>query len=100
MFNIIQHYSDLSHASSGAGKQGKCSKSCFLVFLQEQEHRKQGPKGRENEEKKNSLKENATKPWAHPGLIRHWAHSWAHSGLMSFCEPNVFQMWPARIFGA
>jgi len=60
-FKNIQCYSDLSHASSGAGKQGKCSESCFLVFLQEQEHRKQGPKGRENEEKRNSLKENATK---------------------------------------
>jgi len=60
-FKNIQCYSDLSHASSGAGKQGKCSESCFLVFLQEQELRKQGPKGRENEEKRNSLKENATK---------------------------------------
>jgi len=27
----------------------------------EQKHRKQGPKGRENEEKRNSSKENATK---------------------------------------
>jgi len=37
MFKNIQHYSDLSHASSGAGKQGKCSESCFLIFLQEKE---------------------------------------------------------------
>jgi len=58
-FNVIQHCSDLSHASSGAGKQGKCSESCFVVFLQEQEHRKQGPKGRENKEKRNFSKENA-----------------------------------------
>jgi len=37
MFKNVQHYSDLSHASSGAGKQGKCSESCFLIFLQEKE---------------------------------------------------------------
>jgi len=61
IFKNIQHYSDLIHVSSGTGKQGKCSESCFLIFLQEQEHRKWGPKGRENEEKRNSLKENATK---------------------------------------
>jgi len=61
MFKNIQCCSDLSHASSGAGKQGKCSESCFPVFLQEQEHRKWGPKGRENGEKRNSSKENATK---------------------------------------
>jgi len=61
MFKNIQHCSDLSHVSSGAEKQGKCSESCFLIFLQEQEHRKQGPKGRENIEKRNSSKENATK---------------------------------------
>jgi len=61
IFKNIQYYSDLSHASLGAGKQGKCSESCFFVFLQEQEHRKLGPKGREKEEKRNSLKENATK---------------------------------------
>jgi len=54
---------DLNHASTGAGKQGICTESCFLVFLQEQEHGKWGPKGRENEEKRNSLKENATKLW-------------------------------------
>jgi len=61
IFKNIQCYSDLSHASSGAGKQGKCSESCFLVFLQEQEHRKKGPKERGNKEKRNSFKENATK---------------------------------------
>jgi len=47
--------------SSRAGKQGKCSQSCFLIFLQEQEHMKQGPKGMENEQKRNSSKENTTK---------------------------------------
>jgi len=60
-FKNVQHHSDLSHASSRAGKQGKCSESCFLIFLQEQEHMKQGPKGRGNEEKRNSSMENATK---------------------------------------
>jgi len=48
-------------ASAGAGNGGKCSESCFLVFLQEWECRKWGPKGRENWEKRKSLKENATK---------------------------------------
>ena len=40
IFKNIQYYSDLSHASSGAGKQGKCSESCFLIFLQEKEYGK------------------------------------------------------------
>jgi len=57
----MSHAPDLIHASTGAGKQGTCSESCFLVFLQEKEHGKCGPKGRENEEKRNSLKEDATK---------------------------------------
>ena len=61
IFKIIQNYSDLSHASSGAGNGGKCSESCFLVFLKEQGTGKQGPKGKEKEENRNSLKENATK---------------------------------------
>jgi len=46
-----------------------CSESCFLVFLQEKEHGKYGPKGRENEEKRNCLKENATK--TPPGRLMH-----------------------------
>jgi len=37
----------MNHASAGAETRGKCSESCFLVFLQEQEHGKQGLKGRE-----------------------------------------------------
>jgi len=65
-------------ASTGAGKQGKCSESCFLVFLQEQEHGKQGPKGRENEEKRNSLKENATK------LPTEFPKQWLH--MLSVCS--------------
>jgi len=52
---------DLIHASTGAGIGGTCSESCFLIFLQEKECGQQGPKGRKNEEKRNSLKENATK---------------------------------------
>jgi len=40
MFKNIQNYLDLSHASSGAGNGGKCSESCFLIFLQEQGIRK------------------------------------------------------------
>jgi len=57
----MSHAPDLIHPSAGTGIGGTCSESCFLVFLQEKEHGKQGPKGRENEEKRNSLKENATK---------------------------------------
>jgi len=34
---------------------GKCFESCFLIFLQEQGIGKQGPKGRKNKEKRNSL---------------------------------------------
>jgi len=59
---------DLIHASAGAGKQGTCSESCFLIFLQEKEHGKWGQKGKENEEKRNSLKESATK---HQTASRH-----------------------------
>ena len=46
---------------SGAGNGGKCSESCFLIFLKEQENGKQGPKGKETEENMNSSCENATK---------------------------------------
>jgi len=53
LFNVIQNSSDLSHASSGAGNEGKCSESCFLVFLEEQGMRdwETSPKGKEREEK-------------------------------------------------
>jgi len=47
IFKNIQCYSDLSHASSGAGKQGKCSESCFLVFLQEIGSKRKGKRGKE-----------------------------------------------------
>jgi len=57
----MSHAPGLIHASAGAGKQGTRSESCFLVFLQEKERGKQGRKGRENEEKRSSSKENATK---------------------------------------
>jgi len=45
----------------GAGNGGKCSESCFLVFLKEQGTGKQGPKGKEMEENRNFLTEIATK---------------------------------------
>jgi len=63
MFKIVQNYSDLSHASSGARNWRKCSESCFLIFLKEQGTGKWGPKGKETKENRNSLKENATKRW-------------------------------------
>jgi len=58
-FPNYSNYSDLSHASSGAGNGGKCSESCFLIFLEEQGTEKWGPKGKETEENMNSVKENA-----------------------------------------
>jgi len=51
MISLQLDHSDLSHVSSEIGIGEKCSKSCFLIFLKEQRTGRQGPKGKETEEK-------------------------------------------------
>jgi len=57
LFNVNkeQNSFDLSHASGGGGHEGNLCQPCFLIFLKKQGTKKQGPKGKEMEENRNSL---------------------------------------------